>query len=128
MYALQVADIGAFLTGSTIPKLTQANMQRIPVPAPPVPATMPVIASILSALDDKIELNRRMNATLEVMARAIFTLVCGLRPGARQGGGARDRAAGRRLRRCFRMGLWSRSWESYLRVGRFLALIVLPDS
>ncbi len=30
------------------------------------------IASILGALDDKIELNRRMNATLESMARALF--------------------------------------------------------
>jgi type I restriction enzyme, S subunit len=30
------------------------------------------IAAVLSALDDKIELNRRMNATLEAMARAIF--------------------------------------------------------
>ncbi len=30
------------------------------------------IASILGALDDKIELNRRMNATLESLARAIF--------------------------------------------------------
>jgi type I restriction enzyme S subunit len=30
------------------------------------------IAFILGALDDKIELNRRMNATLEAMARAIF--------------------------------------------------------
>ncbi|HEV2517047.1 MAG TPA: restriction endonuclease subunit S [Devosia sp.] len=30
------------------------------------------IASVLSALDDKIELNRRMNETLETMARAIF--------------------------------------------------------
>lgn len=30
------------------------------------------LGSLLSALDDKIELNRRMNATLEAMARAIF--------------------------------------------------------
>ena len=30
------------------------------------------IAHILGALDDKIELNRRMNATLEAMARALF--------------------------------------------------------
>ena len=30
------------------------------------------IASILGALDDKIELNRRTNETLEAMARAIF--------------------------------------------------------
>jgi type I restriction enzyme S subunit len=31
------------------------------------------IASVLGALDDKIELNRRMNETLEALARAIFT-------------------------------------------------------
>ena len=30
------------------------------------------IASVLGALDDKIDLNRRMNETLEAMARAIF--------------------------------------------------------
>ena len=30
------------------------------------------VAGILTALDDKIELNRRMNKTLEAMARAIF--------------------------------------------------------
>jgi type I restriction enzyme, S subunit len=30
------------------------------------------IAAVLGALDDKIELNRRMNATLEAMARALF--------------------------------------------------------
>ena len=30
------------------------------------------IASILSSLDDKIELNRRMNQTLEQMAQALF--------------------------------------------------------
>lgn len=31
-----------------------------------------VIAAVLCALDEKIELNRRMNETLEAMARAIF--------------------------------------------------------
>ena len=31
-----------------------------------------LIANTLSMLDDKIELNRRMNETLEAMARAIF--------------------------------------------------------
>ena len=38
---------------------------------PPLPEQK-AIAAILSALDDKIELNRRMNETLEAMARAIF--------------------------------------------------------
>gem|GEM_PF-2101922 len=38
---------------------------------PPL-AEQKVIAAVLGALDDKIELNRRMNATLEAMARALF--------------------------------------------------------
>jgi len=38
----------------------------------PVPAEQRAIASVLGALDDKIELNRRMNATLEEMAWALF--------------------------------------------------------
>jgi type I restriction enzyme, S subunit len=40
----------------------------------PVPslAEQQVIVAVLGALDDKIELNRRMNATLEAMARALF--------------------------------------------------------
>ena len=35
-------------------------------------AEQKAIAAVLGALDDKIELNRRMNATLEAMARALF--------------------------------------------------------
>ena len=47
------------------------------------------IAHILGTLDDKIELNRRMNETLEAMARALFkSWVRGLRAGAGQDGGA----------------------------------------
>jgi type I restriction enzyme S subunit len=38
---------------------------------PPVPEQR-AIAATLGALDDKIELNRKMNATLEAMARALF--------------------------------------------------------
>ncbi len=40
-------------------------------PFPPLPEQR-AIAHILGTLDDKIELNRRMNATLEAMARALF--------------------------------------------------------
>ncbi|MCW0217030.1 MAG: restriction endonuclease subunit S [Prosthecobacter sp.] len=46
-----------------------AETQNIPLP--PLPEQK-AIARILGALDDKIELNRRMNATLEAMARALF--------------------------------------------------------
>ena len=41
------------------------------VALPPL-AEQKAIAAVLGALDDKIELNRRMNATLEAMARALF--------------------------------------------------------
>ena len=71
MYALNNADINGFLTGSTMPKLTQGNMNRIPILAPPLPEQR-AIASVLGSLDDKIELNRRMNETLEALAQSLF--------------------------------------------------------
>jgi len=56
-----------------------SGRQRVPtdalgqfnVPLPPLPEQR-AIAHILGTLDDKIELNRRMNETLEAMARALF--------------------------------------------------------
>jgi type I restriction enzyme S subunit len=71
MYALSNLDISGYLTGSTMPKLTQGNMNRISLSVPPL-SEQRAIAHILGTLDDKIELNRRMNQTLEAMARAIF--------------------------------------------------------
>ena len=70
-YALSELDISGYLTGSTMPKLTQGNMNSIPLLIPPLPEQR-AIAHILGTLDDKIELNRRMNETLEEMARALF--------------------------------------------------------
>ena len=46
-------------------------MNNIEVAYPPLPEQR-AIAHILGTLDDKIEVNRRMNATLEGMARALF--------------------------------------------------------
>lgn len=57
--------------GATMPSLNQAIVKLIPIPLPPLP-TQIAIAHILGTLDDKIELNRRMNETLESIARAIF--------------------------------------------------------
>ncbi|MFQ5793124.1 MAG: restriction endonuclease subunit S, partial [Acidobacteriota bacterium] len=51
--------------------ITGSDLARLEVPLPPLP-TQRAIAHILGTLDDKIELNRRMNETLEAMARAIF--------------------------------------------------------
>lgn len=51
--------------------ITGSDLSQLRIPAPPV-SEQRAIASVLGALDDKIELNRRMNETLEAMARAIF--------------------------------------------------------
>ena len=47
------------------------DFRRLWIPLPPL-AEQKAIAAVLGALDDKIEVNRRMNATLEAMARALF--------------------------------------------------------
>jgi type I restriction enzyme S subunit len=57
--------------GTTMPSLNEGIIRRIPIVLPPL-AEQKAIAAVLGALDDKIELNRRMNATLEAMARALF--------------------------------------------------------
>jgi type I restriction enzyme S subunit len=58
--------------GSTVDRIPLTEFPRFPIRIPPLPEQR-AIAAILGALDDKIELNRRMNRTLESMARAIFT-------------------------------------------------------
>lgn len=57
--------------GATRNALTKGMIESLEVDAPPL-AEQKRIAKILGDLDDKIELNRRMNATLEAMARALF--------------------------------------------------------
>ena len=47
------------------------DQRAMKITLPPL-AEQEAIAAVLGALDDKIELNRRMNATLEAMARALF--------------------------------------------------------
>ena len=51
--------------------ITGSDLAQLDIPLPPLPEQR-AIAHILGTLDDKIELNRRMNQTLESMARAIF--------------------------------------------------------
>ena len=58
-------------TGSTVSNLRIPLLEALQIPHPPL-AEQKAIAAILGALDDKIELNRRMNATLEAIARALF--------------------------------------------------------
>ena len=51
--------------------ITGGDLARLNIPKPPLPQQR-AIAYILGTLDDKIELNRRMNTTLEAIARALF--------------------------------------------------------
>jgi type I restriction enzyme S subunit len=57
--------------GATMPNLNTSILSALPFVLPPFP-TQKAIAHILGTLDDKIDLNRRMNETLESIARAIF--------------------------------------------------------
>ena len=59
----------AITTG--VPHTNLGILRNTPLTLPPL-AEQKAIAAVLGALDDKIELNRRMNATLEAMARALF--------------------------------------------------------
>ena len=74
-YALQTTDaqhqFHAYANGVTRFGLRKDDILRVQVPLPPLPEQR-AIAHVLGTLDDKIELNRRMNETLEAMARALF--------------------------------------------------------
>ncbi|MCD6197534.1 MAG: restriction endonuclease subunit S [Deltaproteobacteria bacterium] len=58
-------------SGSTFQELSGSTLKSLEFLIPPL-SEQRAIAHILGSLDDKIELNRRMNKTLEAMARAIF--------------------------------------------------------
>lgn len=65
-------EINRFLNvGAVFDSLRCADVPRFELLLPP-PDEQRAIASVLGSLDDKIELNRRMNRTLEQMAAAIF--------------------------------------------------------
>ena len=57
--------------GAVMPNLNEGVLRRLPLLVPPL-IEQRAISQILGSLDDKIELNRRMNETLEVMARTLF--------------------------------------------------------
>ena len=65
-------EIGKFINvGAVFDSLRCADVPNFELPIPPL-AVQLRIAEILDSLDDKIELNRRMNDTLEATARALF--------------------------------------------------------
>ena len=58
-------------TASAYPSIKPSDIEGLNIPPPPLPEQK-AIAHVLGSLDDKIELNRRMNETLEGMAQALF--------------------------------------------------------
>lgn len=70
-YQLLTQDIDGMDSGSAIPSTSRDEFYRLRVALPPLHEQQ-AIASILGSLDDKIDLNYRMNETLGSLARAIF--------------------------------------------------------
>ena len=64
-------ELSNFVSGSAQPQLTMTHLRHVPFRVPPL-AEQKAIAHILGSLDDKIELNRQMNETLEAMAQTLF--------------------------------------------------------
>ena len=70
-YLLKTMDFTQLNTGSAVPSLNRNHIHELPVSVPSIDEQRR-IASILTSLDDKIDLLRRENATLEVMAETLF--------------------------------------------------------
>ena len=75
-YLTQCEEVRSYAVGqmtgtSGRQRVPTESLNHLTVLVPPLPEQR-AIAHILGALDDKIELNRRMNETLEAMARALF--------------------------------------------------------
>ncbi len=70
-YFLQLFGTGNVGGGSAVPTLNRNHLQALTVRVPPLP-TQQKIAAILSSLDDKIELNNKINTNLEQQAQALF--------------------------------------------------------
>jgi type I restriction enzyme S subunit len=83
-------QLRARASGTTVLGIKQTGLRKVLLSLPPF-GEQRAIAHILGTLDDKIELNRRMNETLEAMARALQIVVRGLRPRPRQGRRPRPR-------------------------------------
>ncbi|MBU0570609.1 MAG: restriction endonuclease subunit S [Candidatus Omnitrophica bacterium] len=71
-YLLKLLDLNSHRTGSSQPLVNQTILNSIQVRVPIEKSKQAQIANILSALDEKIELNCQANQTVEVVAQAIY--------------------------------------------------------
>ena len=70
-YLISNVDLKQYNEGTTIPSLRTETLYRLQFRIPSLPIQKK-IAAVLSALDDKIELNNKINQNLEQQAQAIF--------------------------------------------------------
>lgn len=70
-YLMSTLDLHHHHIGAAQPLMTQDIIGNFNINIPPLP-TQQKIANILSSLDDKIEVNRRINENLEAQAQALF--------------------------------------------------------
>ncbi len=68
---IMASHIHGYRDGSVAERLNLPTIRALPVAIPPIEEQRS-IARVLGALDNKVELNRRMNETLESIARALF--------------------------------------------------------
>ena len=70
-YTLKSLDFSSFNVGAAVPTLNRNHLSALKVHIPDVDKQKK-IANILGSLDEKIELNRRMNKTLEQLGQTLF--------------------------------------------------------
>lgn len=70
-YLINSMDLSGYITGSAQPKLSQANLNAVTLQLPSIHVQNKIV-SILSPIDDKIELNNAINNNLEQQAQALF--------------------------------------------------------
>ena len=68
---MQQEILMSYATGTTVLGISQKALRSMPISVPDF-SEQKQIGHVLAALDSKFDLNRRMNETLEAMARAIF--------------------------------------------------------
>ena len=71
-YLLRTLKLNEYGSGSGVPTMNRNHLHPIKLFACIEKGTQQKIASVLSALDDKIELNNRINAELEAMAKTLY--------------------------------------------------------
>ena len=62
-YLINSMDLSGYITGSAQPKLSQANMNKIPLIIPSIDEQNKILA-IVGTIDDKIEVNNEINKNL----------------------------------------------------------------